>query len=143
MIFGTGAPKFIYNPTGLNEEVLLDYAIIIEDKPEADFLIHESIFTGHREFINLGKYWTIKLNINLYKQTYAETYFNTIKQYEGLEVRFFRHRDGDYVKDNLGAEVPFFLETIDESYYKTPDYKDLLTLKLKSTKYVDMLQGVI
>ena len=149
MIFGTTAPKFIFNPTGLNQTVLLNYVVILKDAPEEDFLIHQSIFTGHREFILKGKYWVFDLKMHLYKyttvvdgKTPTEKY-DEIKQFEGVNLRLYRHGNGDYLKDSSNAEVEMFLESVTESYYKTTDYKDLLLLKFKSTKYVDIAKGVI
>ena len=142
MLFGSSAPKFIYEPSGANETILLDYVVIMKDEPEEDFIIHQSIFTGHREFILKGKYWVVEMKLHLYKQGNPLVYYNTIKNYEGTNIRFFRHRDGDYLKDSTGAEVEMFLQSVDESYYQTLDYKDLLLLKFKSTEYVDLTQGL-
>jgi hypothetical protein len=148
MIFGNEAPKFIYNPAVINQTVLLNYIQVITDKPEPEEIIHQSIFTGHREFIILGHYYIYVCKLHLYKYTTAvdgltpQEKYDEIKQFEGNVVRFFRHSDGNYLKDSTGAEVEMFLQSIDESYYKTPDYKDLLLLKFKSTKYVDLTQGL-
>lgn len=148
MIFGITAPKFVIDPYNTNVDVLLDYVVIQKDKPEEDIVIHTSIFTGHRSFIIKGKYWIVEMKMNLYKYTAAidsltpQQKYKELKQYEGLEMRYYRHRGGDYLKDSTGAEVKMFLESITESYYKTSDYKDLLLLKFRSTKYVDLTQGL-
>ncbi len=144
MLFGSEAPKFIYDPTGSNTEVLLDYVVIEKDEPEEDFLMHQSIFTGHREFILKGKYWVVEMKIHVYKLGYTDglAYYNTLKSYEGAKLRFHRHRDGDYLKDSNGAEVEMFLEYVNESYYNTVNYPDFVLLRFKSTKYVDLSQGV-
>lgn len=145
MIFGSEAPKFIYDPAGANIEILLDYVVIEKDEPEDDLLIHQSIFTGHREFILKGQYWIVELKLHLYKLgiTDGTAFYNTIKLYEGMKIRFYRHRNGDYLKDSTGAEVEMFLEYVNESYYDTVNYPDYLLLRFKSTKYVDLSQGVI
>ncbi len=148
MIHGTSAPKFIFDPTGAGTVVLLDYIQILKDKPEPEEIIHQSIFTGHREFIILGHYYIYECRLHLYKYTTVvdgltpQEKYDEIKQFEGAVVRFFRHSDGDYLKDSTGAEVQMFLQSVDESYYKTPDYKDLLLLKFKSTEYIDLTQGL-
>lgn len=149
MIFGSSAPKFIYDPTGSPVQILLDYVVIQKDEPQEDFIIHESKFTRHREFILKGKYWIIEMKMHLFKiaenidLTTAKNFYNNIKPYEGSEVRYYRHRDGDYLKDKNGNEVKMFLESVNESYYDTTDFKDLLYLKFKSTKYVDLARSVL
>lgn len=142
MIFGTQAPKFIYDPAGDNIEVLLDYIVVLKDEEERDKIIHESVFTGHRELIIKGYYWIYECRLHLFKYDNPQTVYENLKSFEGKTVRFFRHRDGDYLKDNAGAEVKMFLESVNESYYETTDYKDLLLLKFKSTEYVDLTQGL-
>lgn len=148
MIFGTSAPKFIFNPLGTNETVLLDYVVVVKDEPEQKRIMHQSIFTGHREFIVLKKYWLFELKMHLYKYTTAvdgktpQEKYDELKQYEGLNVRLYRHADGDYIKQPDATEASFFLETIDESYYQTTDYKDLLLLKFRSNSYTDFSQGL-
>jgi hypothetical protein len=51
MIFGIEAPKFIYDYSGANTTVLLDFVTIEKDEPEKKEIIHQSIFTGPREFV--------------------------------------------------------------------------------------------
>lgn len=149
MIFGNDAPKIIFDPTGLNESVLLDYVIIQKDEPEEDTVIHQSIFTGHRELILKGKHWIVEMKMHLFKVAVnidlptAKNFYKNLKSYEGAELRYYRHRDGDYLKDKNGNEVRMFLESVDESYYETTDFKDLLYLKFKSTKYVDLARSVL
>lgn len=144
MLFGNSAPKFIFDPDGENITVLLDYIVTLEDRPEEDYLIHESVFTKHRSFILKGKNWIYRCKLHLYKYTGVtpQVKYAELKQYEGSAVRFYRHRDGDYLKDSTGAEVQMFLQSVDESYYQTSDYKDLLLLKFISTEYVDLTQGI-
>ncbi|MDY0082852.1 MAG: hypothetical protein RBR74_06705 [Ignavibacteriaceae bacterium] len=142
MIFGVNAPQFIYDPTGVNETVLLDYIIPLRDEAEQEILIHQSIFTGHREFIQKGFHWIYECKLHLFKYDNPLLKYEELKQYEGLLVRFYRHRDGDYLKDSTGAEVEMFLESVDESYYQTTDYKDLLLLKFKSSNYVDLAKNL-
>lgn len=149
MIFGSSAPKFIYEPAGDAVEILLDYVVIQKDEPQEDFIIHQSVFTGHREFILKGKYWIIEMKMHLFKLLEATDYatvmeyYSKLKNYQGAEVRYYRHRDGDYLKDKNGNEVKMFLESVNESYYDTTDFKDLLYLKFKSTKYVDLARSVL
>ncbi len=145
MIFGNEAPKIIYDPTGTPVEILLDYVVIEKDEPEEDFLIHQSIFTGHREFILKGKYWVVEMKLHVYKLGVEAglEYYNTLKQYSNNLFRYFRHRDGDYLKDSTGAEIEMFLEYINESYYSdVAEYPDYLLLRFRSTKYIDLTQGV-
>jgi len=143
MIFGNDAPKFIYDPSGSPVTVLLDFAIIEKDEPEEDIVIHQSVFTGHREYIIKGKYWIVELTLHLYKHGVdAKTYYNTIKTYEGKNVRYYRHRDGDYLRDKNGNGITMFIDRIVESNYKTTDYPDILQLRLKSNNYVDIAQGI-
>lgn len=153
MLFGDQSPKIIIDPDGINFEIKIEYVIIKKDEAENDFLIHESVFTGYRNFITevtideiviKRKYWIVELFQHLYKYgPAAAVYYNTIKKYEGANVRFYRHSNGIYLKDGAGEEVPMFIEKIEENYFDTPDKKDYLFYRFKSTKYVDMTQGVI
>ena len=149
MLTGTAAPKVIF---GTNE-IALDNVVILKDEPEEDYIIHPSIFTGHREFILdvvidavtiKRKYWVVEIKMNLYDlgETAALIFYNNIKQYEGSSGKYYRHSDGDYLKDKNGDQVPMILESVVESYMKTTDFKDLLFLRFKSSKYVDLSQGV-
>ena len=142
MIFGTTAPKFIFDPTGAATAVLLDYVNIIKDEPEEIKIMHESVFTGHREFVLLKKYWVFELKLHLYKYANPINKYAELKTYEGSDVRLYRHSDGNYIETPDGVDAVFFLETIDESYYQTPDYKDLLFLRFVSNNYTDLSQGI-
>lgn len=143
MLFGTEAPKFINDPAGTPEEVLLDYSVVIKDEPEEDRIVHQSIFTGHREFILRGKYWIFEIKVHLFKYDDPIGKYNEIKQFEGMNVRLYRHQDGDYIKQPDGSEASFFIESIDESYYQTADYKDLLFIRFVSNNYVDLSKEFI
>lgn len=144
MITGQQAPKLIFNPLSDNITILLNHIVVTKDEPEEDLVIHQSIFTGHREFVIKGKYWIYECKVHLYKYTTLADSFTPIekyqllKDYEGQLFRFYRHREADYLKDVNGDEVQMVLQSITESYYKTTDYKDLLLLKFKSTKYVKL-----
>lgn len=149
MLFGSSAPKFIFDPTGVNEEVLLDYAVVTKDEPKEDVIIHESKFTSYRVYNVKGKYWIFECKLHLYKYNSVDDGFTPkekyeqIKSYEGKLGRLHRHSDGDYLKDSEGVGVNMVLEKVIPSYYKTTDYKDLLLLKFQSESYVDLFQGVI
>lgn len=138
MIFGTQAPKFIYDPAGDNVEVLLDYIVVLKDEEERDKIIHESVFTGHRELIIKGYYWIYECRLHLFKYDNPQKAYEDFKLFEGKTVRFFRHRDGDYLQDADSNEVQMFLQSVDEAYYQTTDYKDLLILKFKSAEYIHL-----
>lgn len=142
MITGTQSPKFIFDPTGTPVEVVLNNVVILKDEPEEDILIHESIFTGHREIIIKGKYWVVELKKYLFKEEDVFDMYETLKQFEGVEVRYFRHADGDYLKDGNGNEIKMFVEDITEGHLKTTDYKDLLFLRFRSVGYVDLTQNI-
>jgi hypothetical protein len=144
MLFGSQAPKIIFDPAGENTTILLDYVVVLKDEPEDEILIHQSKFNGHREIELLGKYWTYTCKIHINKYSFAVNGLTPMEKYlqlreaEGKVFRFYRHRDGDYLKDSAEAEVEMFLRSVSEGYYKTTDYKDLLILEFKSTKYVTL-----
>lgn len=143
MIFGSTAPKFVVDPQGASHTVVLDYIVVTKDEPEQDILIHESIFTGHREIIIKGSYWVYECDLHLFKYWSPTTKYNTLKGYVGNEVSFYRHRNGDVLRDSSGNEVMMLFESMDEAYYQTPDYKDLLKLRFRSLKYVDLKESLI
>lgn len=144
MLFGNSAPKIVIDPSGLNLEIALDYSVITKDEPEEDLIIHQSLFTGFKPVKILGKYWAFELKMHLYKyETTMREVYSQLKSYEQASVRLYRHSDGNYFMNNLDEEVLFTLVSINEGYYKSKTFKDLLFLKFKSNAYIDMTKGVI
>ena len=143
MIFGVSAPKFVfdYGVEETEQTVLLDYVIPTQDKPEPDIIEHKSVINGHREHILKGNHWIFEVRLNLYKYTNPRSKYEEIKQYEGLDVTLFRHRDGDPFKDSSGTEVLFTLVSVTEAYLTQIDYKDVLYLTFKSKDYIDRSDG--
>ena len=141
MIFGTGSPKFVYDPEGTPVTVNLDYVVILTDKPEIDLVEHKSVINGHREFILQGKHWVYEIRLHLCKYADIRAKYEEINQYLGADVWLYRHREAAPFKDSAGDEVLFNIVSIDESYFDTPDYKDVLIIRFESKDYVNLTDG--
>ena len=133
-IFGIEAPKFVDQD---NNEVELDYVVILEDRPVKDIIRNESIVNRHREWTVLGSHWIYRIIVHLFKYgEQAQTKYNELKALERKLVTLYRRRDGLPMKDAGGNDILFLLESVDETYIDTVDYPDVLRLTFKSQDYV-------
>lgn len=139
-LFGLAAPKFIYDPGGVNEEIVLDYSVIQKDELKPDIIVHKSVLNGHREFINKGSHHLFEVRIHLHKYTDKAARLvklKELKSYLTFDVILYRHSDGVSIKNLLGDPVLYTITEIEEGYYKTPDFKDIVTIAFQSKDYVD------
>lgn len=143
MIFGTAAPKFVYDPEGTPATVYLDYVVILKDEPEIDLIENKSVINGHREFDYQGKHWIYEIRVHLCKYSNPRSKYEEIKQYEGDEVVLYRHRDADPFRDGSSNDVLFVITKIQEAYFDTTDYKDILIIRFESKDYVDPSDGSV
>jgi len=150
MLFGIKAPKFIKDfDLPAEKTVNFDFCVVLEDNPVQDFIEHKSVINGHTEFINLGKHWVYTIRVHLFK--YEEnpdtgytmrTKYTELKSIEGSEGILYRHRDGEPFRNNANELVTFFVESVDESYFETPLYHDLITIRFRSKDYIDKSKSV-
>lgn len=141
MIFGTFSPKFVYDPSGTSVTVMMNYVVVLKDEPFVKVITNESIINGHREYHYRGKHWLYEVRIHIFKCSNPRSKYEEIKQYEGLEVALYRHRDAEPFKNSTGDIVPFVITSIKEAYWDTPDYKDVLIVTFQSKDYIDLSDG--
>ncbi|MGE5353920.1 MAG: hypothetical protein ACM3P0_17670 [Acidobacteriota bacterium] len=136
-IWGSAAPKFIYDMGGANEtEVLLDRWITIEDEPEAKEVILESELEADRDISHKGSYWTFSGKLYLFKYNDPLSKFNEVYQFLNQKVVLYKHRDGEPFKDKDGNNALFFIEEITPKNMTTLDYRDVLIIKFISLKAI-------
>jgi len=142
-IFGSSAPKFVYDLGGVNEAtVLLDYCIITRDDPDVRKIVHESELSADRDFITRGDFWEFEVMVNLYKYEDPRNKFEEIYQYKNLNVALWKHRDGSAFLDSSGDEVLFYIDEITPRNLTRLDYKDVLFIRFLSLKEVDFSNSV-
>lgn len=150
MLFGTQAPKFIHDLGGPNQKIIeFDYVVITKDASDKRMLESESELDGHITRKLLGKHRIFEFRQHLFKyvkyfdlQTAIDKY-NEIKSLEGLDGVLYRFRDGKPFKDKSNQNVLFTITNIEETYFDTPDFKDLLLITFESNDYVDMSKSII
>lgn len=133
-IFGIEAPKFDNNGT----EVLLDYAVVLKDEPEFEGTMHQSIYTGHRWWIDKGEHWRFDVMIHLFKYTDPQTKFDSIIACKNALVTLWPRRDRDPFKDSTGTVVKFKLLEVNKAWIDSAIYPDKLILKFESQDYIDI-----
>jgi len=140
-LFGIQAPKYIVGSTTVN----LDHWITLDDGPEDDIIMHESIINRHREWVVKGQHWIFSGNLLLFKYADPQTKYDELKPDEYTLVdQLFRRRDGIAIKDAADAVVKFRVESIHETYIKDhPDYPDILRITFKSQDYIAMEKSVV
>ena len=141
MHFGTAAPKFkgIYE----SDYVLLDAALVIEDKPLYDVVEQPAVEGGHINFINKGYWWVYLVRIHVFKYEESIKKAKELMSYLGKDVYLWRHRDGEGFKDKNGDLVPFRITEVTPNYFKTAIYHDRIDIMFKSTEYVDLSQSIL
>lgn len=134
MIFGNQAPKFQVSAV----DVLLDYAVIEEDKPDDADLIHESDLDRIRNFIPRPRHHNFGALIHLHRYQDPEAKFNEIVAHlHAVTCKVWRHRDGQAFQNAASADADFVFESYDRFYLTTNSYPDGLRLKFKSLEPID------
>lgn len=140
-IFGGAAPKFIGNfGTEAAATVLLNHWVTDEAAYDVKEVVVESELAAERAILSRGEYFTFSGTINLFRYgTMAEirAKFEEIYAYHNQDVVLYPHRDGAALVDSAGDEVLFRL-TVTAKHLNRLDYKDLLVLKFRSLKAVDL-----
>ena len=141
-IWGTSAPKFIYDNGGGSEAtVLLDYVVITKNAPSYSYIEHVAEIEGSKEFHKKGKHWAFELKMNLFKYASPVAKYDEIVAYEGLLVDLWQHRDGDAFQDSGSDNVLFILKEVIPFNLNQYEWKDGLILKFESTEFIDLSQG--
>lgn len=144
-IFGIGAPKFVYDFGGSNEqEIELDHVVIITDDPDISTIENKSVKTGFTSWNYKGKHWIFELDLYLFKYPLAnqKSFYNTLKSFENTLVTLYKRRDGDFIKNPNDDPVLFFIEEIEERYVERFDYPDTLRIRFISQDPIDKVFSV-
>lgn len=142
MIFGLGSPKFVYNAT----DYLLDYCTMDPSYISPDVVEHNSIISGHKEFVPKGDYAEFKLYINLFKYSNPRAKFEELYACNHKDVIFFPHREGIAIKKAGTSGVTdclFFISEMLPHYLENLWKYDLLEITLKAKDYVDLSNQVV
>jgi hypothetical protein len=144
-IFGSIAPKFVYDLGGTNEtEVIINYWVPTADEPDGDRdIIHEAEIEADREIIDRGNFWTFEGRVNLYKYgspILIRSKFEEIYQFNKKKVVLWKHGDGEPFKDMLGNNVLWYMKVTPKNFY-TLDYRDILFINFRSLKEIDFSDG--
>jgi len=141
-IFGTSAPKFIYDLGGVNEEeVLLDRVRILRDEPDLDDIEHKSVITGHTEWTNKGKHWTFEVQVQIFDEdnyTNAYNLYLSLKSFKHKLVTLWKRRDGTQIQNDNDEDVLFFIERVEENYLEHYLFPDFLIMTFVSQNPVDL-----
>jgi hypothetical protein len=143
-IFGTGSPKFVYDPGGSSEHTcILDYSTIERDEPEVKVIKHESELTAERVYKFQGELWNFDVKVNLFKYGPASrSKFMEIYAYKNKLVQLWRHSDGNKMVDSDGNPVMFYISEVTPVQTRdVPGFPDVLQIKFESTKAVDLTNG--
>ncbi len=136
MLFGVEAPKIIVNIDTTQDEVLLDYSVILKDEPELDTYGVKAVRTGKQVFTNAGKHWIFEVKIHLWKYGDPKAKYLELKSYEGTDVYLKRHSDSGYIYDTYDNKGVFILLSVNESYTDEVNKYDVLILTFRSKKYL-------
>lgn len=136
-IFGVQTPKIIVNIDTTQDEVLLDYSVILKDEPELDSYGVKAVRTGKQVFTNAGKHWIFEVKIHLWKYADPKAKYLELKSYEGTKVYLYRHADGEPICDDNRNPSKFLIESVNESYIDEFNLYDVLTISLRSIDVVN------
>jgi len=139
MHYGTAAPKFV---SGINT-VHLDCAKILTDRPVYDYEEQPSVLNGHINHIKGGMHWLYIVRIHVYKEGESIANENKLLSYLGKDVVLYRHREAFPFKDSAGDNVLFRVQEVTPDYFNTPDYKDIIDIRFKSSDYVDLTKSIL
>ena len=138
-IFGTSAPKWVYDYGGSNEHtILFDYAYDENFKPKTTYIEHESEIDLERDYILKGSHYILNFKLNLFKYTDPPAKYDEINDYKGLKGVLWRHRDGNPLKKADGSNALFTLKDIIPFYRENVTYKDALSITFESCSPVDL-----
>jgi hypothetical protein len=147
MIFGLQEPKLIFDLGGANEAtLLLDYTELITSFAESNDIMHEDELSGQRVWIDKGDHASFTIRCYLGEEFYAspDAKLREIEGFRRKMVRFYPHRDGNAISDQLGYGVDFRVTEIKPFYLDGASrYYDMCDIKVVSSQYVSVYQTTI
>lgn len=142
---GTGTHSYEYYDTNLE----IENFTVTKDTAEERGFWHESVLTGHREWITKGQHWVIEMKSNLFKESTLSTRrtdFNNLFGYLYESVYVTRYMVGSdssvVIRDSSSVPVKFIIESFETSFLTQANYEDMVTIRLRSKEYVDMSKTV-
>lgn len=138
MLFGSGAPKIIYNSTTYN----IDYVDVKVEYID-DIIENKSEITGERDFLVRGQHRNYELKIYIFKATDPLDYHSDLKTLFGNDVIFYRHRDGYPDRDSNNNSVLYKVIAFEDYYIDEVTKKDYVIMRLESKNYVDSSKSYI
>jgi len=143
-IFGSAAPKFVFDLGGENEAtVILNYWVTTIDEPDSREIVHESEIEADRDFIDRGDFWVYEGRVNLHKYSsmaFIRSKFEEINQFNKKKVTLWRHQDGEPFKDSNGNNLLFYMK-ITPTFLTTLDFRDILIINFRSLGAIDHSDG--
>lgn len=137
MLFGVEAPKIIVNLETTQDEVALDYSVILKDEPELDTYGVKAVRTGKQVFTNAGKHWIFQVKIHLWKYADPKAKYLELKSYEGTKVYLYRHADGEPILDLDRDPQIFIIQSINETYTDEYNLYDYLIMTIRSVDKIN------
>lgn len=127
MIIGQSYPVFTSSGVTVNLEHSDFNPIIITP----DFIEHDSILTGKRNFVNTHQYSDFSFNLFLWKYVDPIGKANSLLTYDGAIVNFQPYSDQSALTKEDGSTLDFYL-TIAFGYLKNLTKFDIATLTFTS-----------
>jgi|GEM_PF-3569820 len=125
----------------LEYTVNLNYAVVQQDEPDLQQLVHEAPLHGERVYVDRGEHWVFDVVLNLWKYSNVSSKFQEINFYRRKKVTLWRHSDGERMLDPDGNTADFIIEEVRPFYLNRNDYQDRLLLKFRSLQWVDLGDG--
>ena len=127
MIIGTSYPVFNSGSNIINLEHSDFNPVIITP----DFIEHDSILTGKRNFVNTHQYSDFSFNLYLWKYTDPIAKANSLLTYDGTIVNFQPYSDGQMLTKEDGSLLDFYL-TMTFGYLRKITAYEIVTLTFTS-----------
>ena len=142
---GTGTHSYAYYSTS----VTISNFIVNQDQAIEEGFFHESVLTGHKEWITKGYHWYLEIKTQLFKESTLatrRTNFDTLHGYLYTDVyvtRYIGTSDGAVVIRNASSvPIKFIMHKFETSFLTQANYEDILTIGLTSKDYIDMSKTV-
>ena len=140
MLLGIQSPEFILDPFGTNVSYIFDRSVILEDKNIPDIITHKSVLTGFTRHRIKGTHHLFKIRVHLFKETTLQNQKNLFTSYKallGLTGYLKKHTDGIHIFKRDGSGPAMYTVTdVEDSYFDTPDFKDVMLITFKSNEYI-------
>ena len=140
MHWGTGAPKFEDQQGNI---ILLDKAKVLQNEPVYHYLEQPSVINGFINHIHKGYWWLYVVRIHVFKYDESIKKTNELLPYLGKDVYLYRHREADPFKNSAGEKLLFRIQEVTTDHLDTPDFRDIIDIKFKSTNYVDVSKSIL